>query len=109
MCKDNEMKLHFASISGKSVEASFDGGRLTSDGGVLHLRAMDKVLGLIDRLSRCISDSRHASYVNHSLSDLMRQRIFQIACGYEDANDCDSLRGDPAFKMARSSPAHYRR
>ncbi len=100
MCKDNEMKLHFASISGKSVEASFDGGRLTSDGGVLHLRAMDKVLGLIDRLSRCISDSRHPSYVDHSLSDLMRQRIFQIACGYEDANDCDSLRGDPAFKMA---------
>ena len=100
MRKDNEMKLDFASISGKKVEATFDGGNLTSDGGVLHLRAVDKAIGLIDRLCGCIADDRHPSYVAHSLSDLLRQRIFQIACGYEDANDCNSLRADPAFKMA---------
>ena len=100
MRKDNEMKLHFASISGKKVEATFDGGNLTSDGGVLHLRAVDQAIGLIDRLCGCIADDRHPSYVDHSLSDLLRQRIFQIACGYEDANDCNSLRADPAFKMA---------
>ena len=100
MHKDSDMKLHFASISGKKVEATFDGGSLTSDGGVLHLRAVDKAIGLIDRLCSCIADDRHPSYVDHSLSDLLRQRIFQIACGYEDANDCNSLRADPAFKMA---------
>ncbi len=100
MGEDSEMKLHFASISGKKVEAAFDGGSLSSDGGVLHLRAMDKRLGLIDSLADCISDNRHPSYVEHSLSDLIRQRVFQIALGYEDANDCDDLRTDPALKMA---------
>lgn len=100
MGKDNGMKVHFASISGKKVEAGFDGGSLSSDGGVLHLRAVDRAIGLIDRLSGCIRDDRHPSYVDHSLSDLMRQRVFQIALGYEDANDSNSLRTDPAFKMA---------
>ena len=100
MGKDIEEKVHFASISGKKVEASIDGGSLSSDGGVLYLRSVDKATGLIDRLCDCISDNRHSSYVAHSLSDLMRQRIFQIGCGYEDANDCNNLRSDPAFKMA---------
>ena len=100
MGKDNYMSLHFASISGKKVEADFDGGRLTSNGGVVHLRAVDKSKGLIERLCDCISDDRHQSYVDHSLCDLRRQRVFQIALGYEDANDCDSLRSDPAMKMA---------
>ena len=100
MRKDNEMKVHFASISGKKVEVAFDGGSLTSDGGVLHLRAVDRAIGLIDRLSGCIRDDRHPSYVDHSLSDLMRQRVYQIALGYEDANDSNSLRTDPGFKMA---------
>ena len=100
MGKENEMSLHFASISGKKVEADFDGDRLTSDGGVVHLRAVDKSIGLIERLCDCISDDRHQSYVDHSLCDLRRQRVYQIALGYEDANDCDSLRSDPAMKMA---------
>ena len=100
MGKDNGMSLHFASISRKKVEADFDGGTLTSDGGVVDLRAVDKSIGLIERLCDCISDDRHQSYVDHSLCDLRRQRVFQIALGYEDANDCDSLRSDPAMKMA---------
>lgn len=100
MRQDTEMKLNFASISGKKVEAAFDGGSVTSDGGVLHLRAIDKAIGLIDRLASCICDDRHPSYVEHPLVDLLRQRVFQIALGYEDANDCNSLRADPALKMA---------
>ena len=100
MGKDNEMSLHFASISGKKVEADFDGGRLTSNGGVVHHRAVDTSIGLIERLCDCIPDDRHQSYVDHSLCDLRRQRVYQIAQGYEDANDCDSLRSDPAMKMA---------
>ena len=100
MGKDNGMSLHFASISRKKVEADFDGGTLTSDGGVVDLRAVDTSIGLIERLCDCISDDRHQSYVDHSLCDLRRQRVYQIALGYEDANDCDSLRSDPAMKMA---------
>jgi hypothetical protein len=91
---------NFASISGKKVEAAFDGGRVTSDGGVLHLRAIDKAIGLIDRLASCICDDRHPSSVEHPRVDLLRQRVFQIALGDEDANDCKSLRADPAVKMA---------
>ena len=94
------MSLNSASISGKKVEADFDGGTLTSDGGVVHLRAVDKSKGLIERLCDCISDDRHQSYVDHSLCDLRRQRVYQIALGCEDANDCDNLRSDPAMKMA---------
>jgi hypothetical protein len=56
--------------------------------------------GLIHRLSRAIDDRRHASYIDHSLGDLLTQRIFQIACGYADANDANTLRRDPMFNSA---------
>ena len=55
---------------------------------------------IIKRLSQVLVDRRHQSYVDHSYEDLMRQRVFQIACGYEDANNCDVLRHAPAFKAA---------
>jgi hypothetical protein len=100
MGKDTKNVLSFASIFGKKVEADFDGGTLTSDGGALFLREVEAQVGVIDRIVAAIRDRRHASYVHHSLRDLLRQRVFQVACGYEDANDCDALRGDPAFKLA---------
>ena len=89
-----------ASISGKRLEAAFDGGRLTSDGGVLLLREVEARCGVIKRIEKAIADRRHQGYVDHSVDTLLRQRVFQIACGYEDANDCDVLRGDPGFKTA---------
>ena len=100
MREDTKNPVSLASISGKKVEGAFDGGRLTSDSGFLFLRLIDKEIGLIDKLASCISDDRHQSYVDHRLVDLLRQRIYQIACGYEDADDCDDLRSDPALKMA---------
>lgn len=100
MSKDTKNRLSFARIFGKKVEADFDGGTLTSDGGALFLREVEAQVGVIDRIVAALRDRRHASYVQHSLRDLLRQRVFQIACGYEDANDCDALRGDPAFKLA---------
>ena len=100
MKKDTKHGLGFASIFSKKVEADFDGGTLTSDGGAPLLREVDTQVGLIDRLVAAIRDRRHPSYVTHSLKDLLRQRVFQIACGYADANDCDALRSDPAFKLA---------
>lgn len=100
MIQDTQHVLSFASIFSKDIAAAFDGGTLTSDGGALVLREVERHVGVIARLVAVIRDRRHPSYVTHSLTDLLRQRVFQIACGYEDANDCDTLRGDPAFKLA---------
>lgn len=100
MDKDIQIPLPFASISGKKVTAEFDGGSLTSDAGVMFLREVEKGIGLIRRLTEVLTDHRHQSYTDHSHEELLRQRIFQIACGYEDANDCDELRHDPVLKAA---------
>ena len=86
-------------ILGKEVQARFDGGRLSSDGGVLLLRKIETRLGLADLLSSCIRDKRDPSCVTHSHADMIRARLFAIACGYEDCDDLDALRFDPAFKL----------
>jgi hypothetical protein len=95
-----QISLALARISGKKVIVDFEGGCVTSDGGTLLLRGIEKKIGIVSRLGRTLRDRRHPSYVSHSLEDLLKQRIFQIACGYEDADDCDKLRGDPGFKAA---------
>lgn len=100
MTQHTQSPLIFANISGKKGQADFDAGTLSSDGGVLFLRPLEAQMEIIKRLSQVLVDRRHQSYVEHSYEDLMRQRIFQIAWGYEDANDCDFLRHDPAFKAA---------
>jgi hypothetical protein len=87
-------------VGGKPVHVGFDGGRLTSDGGVLLLAAVERRLGIAERLARCIEDPRDPAGVRHSLAEMIRFRALLIACGYPDANDCDALRRDPAFKMA---------
>lgn len=90
----------FARISGKKVEGDFDGGTTTSDGGALLLREVESKIGVIDRIVESLWDRRHQSYVDHSFTELLRQRVFQIACGYEDANDSNDLRSDPSMKAA---------
>ncbi len=92
--------LRFRSIPDFSIRAGFDGGSLSSDFGALLLSEADQQTGLIDRLVQAIDDKRHPSYVDHSMYDLLRQRIFQTACGYADGNDSNALRNDPLFKMA---------
>jgi hypothetical protein len=87
-------------VCGRTVEARFDGGRLSSDGGVLVLREVERRLGIADRLASCLCDRRDASQVRHSLSDILRFRMLMIAAGYEDGNDANSLRDDPVFKLA---------
>ena len=96
----SQIMLAFANVSGKKIEADFDGGMTTSDGGVLLLRQADARTGIVDRIVEAMSDQRHQSYIDHTYTDLIRQRIFQIACGYEDANDSDDLRSDPGLKTA---------
>ena len=92
--------LSFARVSGKKVEADFDGGCLTQDGGMLLLRRAEAAVGVVKRMVAALRDRRHPSYIDHTCEDLLRQRVFQIACGYEDANDSDELRCDPALKTA---------
>ena len=78
----------------------FDGGTTTSDGGALLLRQAESKIGIVDRIVRALCDRRHQSYIDHTYTDLIKQRVFQIACGYEDANDSNDLRSDPALKAA---------
>ena len=87
-------------VAGKPVHISFDAGRLTSDGGVLVLAEIERRLGIAERLARCLEDPRTPARVQHGLAEMIRFRALLIAAGYADANDCDALRADPAFKMA---------
>ena len=100
MSQDNQLSFAFKTISGKHVTADFTGGDVTSDGGVLLLRELADRMGIVDRLAAVILDTRHPSYTRHDITTLLSQRILQIACGYEDADDCDDLRADPGFKAA---------
>src|SRR5579862_6864518 len=88
------------SVARKKVSVGFDGGQLSSDAGVLLLRGVEKKLGLATRLASCIRDRRKPERIEHPLEEMLRLRMFAIAAGYEDADDCDSLRYDPIFKMA---------
>ena len=87
-------------VAGKDVCARFDGGRLSSDGGVLVLREVERRLGIGDLLAAYVTDNRDRASTTHSYADMIRTRMFAIACGYEDCDDLDDLRFDPAFKAA---------
>src|ERR671925_973924 len=92
-------QLCFHPIAGHTVRADFEGGALSSDFGVLLLRGIDRQIGLTARLAAAIHDPRHPSYIDHPLRDLLAQRIYQLASGYADGNDANSLRRDPLFKL----------
>ena len=100
MFNSNPSQLRFPAIAGFSVRADFDGGAMSSDFGALLLRGTDQQIGLVARLTGAIEDRRHPSYIEHSISELLSQRIFQTACGYADGNDANDLRRDPLFKLA---------
>ena len=100
MPDDTTVPFGFPAVGRKKLIAAFDGGRITSDGGVLLLGAVERQLGMAKTLARLIADPRNPACVTHSVDDILRVRILAIACGYEDANDLDHLRTDPAFKLA---------
>jgi hypothetical protein len=81
------------------LEATFDGGRITSDGGLLWLARTDGDLGVCEAIAGHVPEWRGDRSVRHSLVTLVRQRVYQIACGYEDQNDADTLRTDPLLKL----------
>jgi hypothetical protein len=92
--------LDFGFLPGKAVVGAFDGGDISSDGGLMLLAAVDQALGLTAQMAVRVDDSRQAGKVQHSVLDLFRQRVYQIAAGYEDCNDADRLRYDPILKVA---------
>jgi len=100
MSDDTLLPFDLPAVCRKKVTACFDGGLLSSDGGLLLLRDAERRLGLADRLAGCLRDARDPDRVGHTLAEMLRFRMLAIACGYEDADDCDSLRRDPLFKLA---------
>src|SRR3954470_4904591 len=89
----------FGTVEGRSVEAAFDAGLVTSDAGALLLGATDRAIDLIDRFAACFHDARRPDLIEHEVATLVGQRVFAIALGYEDLNDHDELRHDPMMAV----------
>jgi hypothetical protein len=87
-------------IENKRIEVSFAASEISSDGGLLLVKDIEHQTGIIKALVSCIADTRHQSYVDHSLEEIAAQRVYQIVAGYEDANDCNTLRDDTVLKMS---------
>ena len=104
MSYSTPQQLRFPAIAGYTLRADFEGGALSSDFGALLLRGIDRQIGLTERLAAAMQDKRHPSYVDHPLRDLLAQRIYQIASGYADGNDANSLRHDPLLKLSVERP-----
>ena len=105
-CSQHEMD--FGSSGGRKLVGAFDGGAITSNGGVVLLGAADKTIGLCERLAACFTDHRQAGGIVHALADLLRQRLFGLALGYEDLIDHDALRFDPALTAVLGKPTGQR-
>ena len=97
-CKSNRIELQ--GPGRRTFTADFDGGHLTSDGGVLALHQVDQKLQILRRFADCFLDAREVGRIEHSVEELLRQRIFGLALGYEDLNDHNELRMDPLLATA---------
>ena len=95
-----QTRFDFPSFDRRKIDASFEGGNVSSDGGLLLLRQTEERLGLIKAFSKVLPDSRHPGLVSHSQEELLRQRIFGLAQGYQDLNDHDTLRHDLLWQSA---------
>ena len=92
--------FNFGKINGREIIANFQGGKITSDAGIILRAELDKKLKITESFANCFQDYRHNSYRNYSLLQLLAQRIYAIILGYEDVNDHDKLRHDPALAIA---------
>ena len=100
MIDDSQLTFSLPSVSRKKVTAAFDGGRLSSDSGVMLLALADRRRKVSDTLAAVIADRRDRSHITHTVADVLRARMLAIGCGYPDGNDFDWLRRDAAFKLA---------
>lgn len=92
--------IEFGRLGRRVVEGRFDGGSMTSDGGVMLLGAVDRKLGLLEAAARCIADPRSPLLIKHGVRDMLRQRVYGLALGWEDLNDHGALRQDVAMQTA---------
>src|SRR5881398_2314718 len=95
MTECNQSQFEFEAHFSRRVVAEFSGERLTTEGGALLLRAADRQMGLLRRVVRCFRDARDPQRIEHELSEMLAQRIYGLALGYEDLNDHEELRNDP--------------
>jgi Transposase DDE domain group 1 len=102
----NSTYLDFPMLGSREVLADFDGGDITSDGGALLLRETERLTGIIRQFAACFTDHRNPDLVEHTVDELIAQRVYALALGYEDLNDHDDLRSDPllATVVGKSDP-----
>jgi len=99
MTECNQERFRFAAHFSRCVEAGFTGGEVTSDGGAPLLRQTDRKINLLGRLAACFTDGRNPKLIEHTLSQMLAQRIYGLALGYEDLNDHEQLRSDPLMGL----------
>lgn len=96
----NKAIVGFTPLAGRAVSAQFDAGAISSDGGVVLLREVDRRINLLNRVDQLIRDPRNPLFIEHDQRTLLAQRVLAIACGHEDLNDHDTLRNDLVFQLA---------
>src|SRR6516225_11276483 len=99
MTECTQSQFEFTDHFSRQVVARFDGGTITTDSGGLLLRETDRRLSLLPRLAQCFLDGRNPVFVDHSVEQLVSQRIYGLALGYEDLNDHEQLRQDPLLRV----------
>ena len=100
MTECNQDRFEFASVQGtRQIVAEFNGGTISSDGGGLLLQETDSKMNLLARFSQCFVDRRNPELIEHSIEQMIRQRVIALALGYEDLNDHDQLRRDPLLAL----------
>src|SRR5712691_2273290 len=117
MTQCNQETFEFEAHFSRGVGARFDGGTMTSDGGALLLRQTDQRLNLLPRLAACFEDHRNPWLISHSVRELVSQRVYGLALGYEDLNDHDQLREDPLagkstlnrLELSTETPSRYKK
>ena len=100
MPRCTQSKIDFGRLERRVIEADFSGGELSSDGGLLLLRQVDRHLGLSRAAAAAIPDARDPERIHHGLRELLAQRLYGLCCGYEDLNDHKALRGDVLMQTA---------
>jgi hypothetical protein len=93
------LRFEFATAGRREMVAEFDGGTMSSDGGALLLRETDRKLRLMERFSECFLDGRNPTFIEHSVEQMLAQRVYALALGYEDVNDHEQLRNDPLLRV----------
>jgi len=97
MTECNQSSFGFEACGSREIVARFDGGTISSDGGAFLLRQTDQRLNLLPRLAQCFLDGRNQKLVEHTVLEMLSQRVYGLALGYEDINDHEQLRCDPVF------------